>query len=252
MKRRPTARYTDTMAREILTIEHLSKTYGSGDSATHALKDVSFSIRHGDFLMITGRNGSGKSTFMHQVAMLDRPDNGTIWFDSRGDETPAIEITQLPEKQRIELRLRQVGYIFQEYALIRELTALENVMLPRLMWCSAKIARQKALHELDRVGLKNRARHLPSQLSGGEQQRVAIARALVNEPHIIFADEPTANLDTVASKNVMETLKEINASGITLVMISHEADELAYAKRQIVFENGKLKGERRPAAGRLL
>lgn len=252
MKRRPTARYTDTMAREILTIEHLSKTYGSGDSATRALKDVSFSIRHGDFLMITGRNGSGKSTFMHQVAMLDRPDSGTIWFDSRGDETPAIEITQLPEKQRIELRLRQVGYIFQEYALIRELTALENVMLPRLMWCSAKIAKQKALQELDRVGLKDRARHLPSQLSGGEQQRVAIARALVNEPHIIFADEPTANLDTVASKNVMETLKEINASGITLVMISHEADELAYAKRQIVFENGKLKGERKPSAGRLL
>ena len=108
------------------------------------------------------------------------------------------------------------------------------------------------LFRSDCVGLKDRARHLPSQLSGGEQQRVAIARALVNEPHIIFADEPTANLDTVASTNVMETLKEINASGITLVMISHEADELAYAKRQIVFENGKLKGERRPAAGRLL
>lgn len=239
------------MTREVLKIEHLSKTYGTDDSATHALRDVSFSIFHGDFLMITGRNGSGKSTFMHQVAMLDYPTKGKIWFDTAHTGEP-VDITKLPEKQRIELRLRQVGYIFQEYALIRELTALENVMLPRLMWCSANIAKQKALQELDRVGLKNKARHLPSQLSGGEQQRVAIARALVNEPHIIFADEPTANLDTIASENVMEILRQINCDDITVVMISHEPDELRYAKRQIVFENGQLKTERQPSAGELL
>lgn len=237
---------------KILEIKKLSKTYGSGESATRALVDVGFSIEQGDFLMITGRNGSGKSTFMHQVAMLDYPTKGEIWFDIKGDGVPPVDIVQLPEKQRIELRLRKVGYIFQEYALIRELTALENVMLPRLMWCSAKVAREKSLQELERVGLRNKARNSPSQLSGGEQQRVAIARALVNDPRIIFADEPTANLDTVASKNVMETLRQINRDGITVVMISHEADELMYAKRQIVFENGKLKAERRPSAGKLL
>ena len=246
------ARYNYRMPHEVIRVEQLSKTYGSGDSAAQALKKVSFSIFHGDFLMITGRNGSGKSTFMHQVAMLDYPTKGRILFNLKKNDADAVNVAALPEKQRIEMRLREIGYIFQEYALIRELTALENVMLPRLMWCSARVAREKALRELSRVGLKKKARHLPSELSGGEQQRVAIARALVNDPHIIFADEPTANLDTVASKNVMETLKKINADGITVVMISHEADELQYAKRQIVFENGVVKAERTPAAGELL
>lgn len=236
---------------EILTVKNLSKTYGAGDTATRALRDVSFSIHHGDFLMITGRNGSGKSTFMHQVAMLDYPTSGEILFDLE-NFGGVFDVIKLPEKQRIELRLREVGYIFQEYALIRELTALENVMLPRLMYCTAKEAKQKALRELGRVGLKKKSSSLPSQLSGGEQQRVAIARALVNNPRIIFADEPTANLDTVASDNVMKILQQINNDGMTVVMISHEADELKYAKRQIVFENGKLKTERQPSEGELL
>lgn len=184
--------------------------------------------------------------------MLDYPTKGRILFNLKKNDADAVNVAALPEKQRIEMRLREIGYIFQEYALIRELTALENVMLPRLMWCSARVAREKALRELNRVSLKKKARHLPSELSGGEQQRVAIARALVNDPRIIFADEPTANLDTVASKNVMETLKKINADGITVVMISHEADELQYAKRQVVLENGVVKAERAPAAGELL
>lgn len=238
--------------RAVIEVKNLRRFYGSGEIETRALDGVDFSIYHGDFLMITGRNGSGKSTFMHQVAMLDYPTDGEILFHLEKDGHDTIDVTKLPEKRRIELRLREVGYVFQEYALIRELSALENVMLPRLMYCTAKEARRKAMEELARVGLEAKAKHLPSQLSGGEQQRVAIARALVNNPHIIFADEPTANLDTVASKTVLDIFKKINKAGMTVVAISHEADELRYASRQIVFENGKVKEERKPSEGSLL
>lgn len=226
---------------KILEIKNLSKTYKNGNVETRALRNVSFDVFHGDFLMITGRNGSGKSTFMHQVAMLDRPTSGEIWFDLQSLLGETLDIVKLSEKKRIELRLREIGYIFQEYALIAELTALENVMLPRLMYCTTKEAKQKAKIELEKVGLGKKANRLPSQLSGGEQQRVAIARALVNNPRIIFADEPTANLDTIASRNVLQIFKQINSSGITIVMISHEPDELEYAKRQIIFSDGKIK-----------
>lgn len=226
---------------KILEIKNLSKTYKNGGVETPALKNVSFDVYYGDFLMITGRNGSGKSTFMHQVAMLDHPTTGEIWFDLKDLLGETLNIVKLPEKKRIELRLKEIGYIFQEYALIAELTALENVMLPRLMYCSTKEARQKAQRELEKVGLGNKTNRLPSQLSGGEQQRVAIARALVNNPRIIFADEPTANLDTIASRNVLNIFKQINQSGITIVMISHEPDELEYAKRQIIFSDGEIK-----------
>ncbi len=202
--------------------------------------------------MITGHNGSGKSTFMHQVAMLDYPTKGEIMLNLEDEIDGTIDVTKLPEKRRSVLRLKEVGYIFQEYALIRELTALENVMLPRLMYNSSRDAKARALEVLDTVDLADKANRLPSELSGGEQQRVAIARALVNNPHIIFADEPTANLDTVASEKVLETFKKINQQGMTIVAISHEPDELAYAKRQIVFENGLLKEERQPKKGELL
>lgn len=226
---------------KILEIKNLSKTYKSGGVETQALKSISFDVFHGDFLMITGRNGSGKSTFMHQVAMLDHPTSGEIWFDLRSLLGEAVNIVEVSEKKRIELRLKEIGYIFQEYALIAELTALENVMLPRLMYRSTKEARQKAQAELEKVGLGKKSHRLPSQLSGGEQQRVAIARALVNNPRIIFADEPTANLDTIASQNVLNIFRQINKSGITIVMISHEPDELKYAKRQIIFSDGEIK-----------
>ncbi len=240
------------MNRVLLDVKNLHKTYVSGRVEVPALRGVSFSIYRGDFLMITGHNGSGKSTFMHQVAMLDYPTKGEIMLDLEDEIDDTIDVTKLPEKRRLVLRLKEIGYIFQEYALIRELTALENVMLPRLMYNSSRDAKKRALEELDRVDLADKADRLPSELSGGEQQRVAIARALVNNPRIIFADEPTANLDTVASKKVLETFKKINSQGMTIVTISHEPDELAYAKRQIVFENGRLKEERRPSRGELL
>ncbi len=217
-----------------------------------ALNGVGFDIKKGDFLMITGRNGSGKSTFMHQVTMLDFPTEGQLWLNLTDLTGQAMNIVKLPERKRIELRLKEIGYIFQEYALIKELTALENVMLPRLMYTNAKEARAKALRELDRVGLKDKAHRPPTALSGGEQQRVAIARALVNNPRIVFADEPTANLDTVSSKNVLDIFKKINQQGMTIVAVSHEPDELVYANRQIVFEDGIIKEERRPSKVRTI
>lgn len=227
----------------LIQIKNLSKTYQTGDVKTPALKNISFDIHRGDFLIITGRNGSGKSTFMHQVAMLDTPTSGEIWLDLEDLLEETIDIVKLPEKKRIELRLKEIGYVFQEYALIAELTALENVMLPRLMYHSEKEARRKATIELKKVGLSGKANRLPSQLSGGEQQRVAIARALVNNPRIIFADEPTANLDSIASKQILDTFKQINQRGMTIVMISHEPEELKYANRQIVFADGEIQNQ---------
>ncbi|MDP3446083.1 MAG: ATP-binding cassette domain-containing protein, partial [Ignavibacteria bacterium] len=168
------------------------------------------------------------------LALLDSPNNGEIFVE--GNKT-----THLPEKLKMELRLSQLGYIFQEYALIAELTAIENVMLPAMMLESSKVAKSKALKMLSKMNLQNKVKRLPSQLSGGEQQKVAIARALINEPTIIFADEPTANLDSIASKEVLEIFKSLNEhDNITIIMITHEPEELVYASRIIQLSDGKL------------
>jgi putative ABC transport system ATP-binding protein len=217
-----------------IAVKNLSKHYPSGDSITRALKDVSLEIRNGDFLMVTGRNGSGKSTLLHLMAQLDEPTEGRIFIEGR-------EATKLKEKRKIRLRLHSLGYIFQEYALIQDLTALENVMLPALMLSSFKDASRRARAMLEKVDLSEKMNRLPSQLSGGEQQRVAIARALINKPRIIFADEPTANLDTVSSEEVLEVFKKLNKDeGITIIMVTHEPDELAYATRIINLRDGSL------------
>lgn len=218
----------------ILRAENISKTYHSGGVDFRALDNVSIDVEAGEFIMITGRNGSGKSTLLHQLALLDDPNSGEIIVE--GNKT-----THLHEKLKMELRLSQLGYIFQEYALIAELTALENVMLPAMMLESSKVARHKAMKMLTKMNLKNKVDRLPSQLSGGEQQKVAIARALINNPTIIFADEPTANLDSIASKDVLEIFKSLNDNeNITIVMITHEPEELVYASRIIQLSDGKL------------
>jgi len=218
----------------IIRTDSISKIYSSGGILSKALDGVSVSILSGEFLMITGRNGSGKSTLLHQLALLDKPDKGEIYI--REEKT-----THLSEKKRMDFRLFQLGYIFQEYALIAELTALENVMLPAMMLKSTRMAKKKAIHVLTEVGLSRKYNRLPSQLSGGEQQKVAIARALINDPIIIFADEPTANLDTIASKEVLNIFKHLNEKqGITIVMITHEPEELVYANRIIKLSDGKL------------
>lgn len=218
-----------------ISVKDLTKDYVTGgEHTTRALDGVSLNVKHGEFLMITGRNGSGKSTFMHLMAQLDNPTTGEIHIDGR-------EVAHLHEKQKIKLRLRTLGYIFQEYALIQELTALENVMLPSLMLTSFKTAKQKAIELLKKVNLDQKMDRLPAHLSGGEQQRVAIARSLINNPKIIFADEPTANLDTIASKEVLEIFKHLNEhDNITIIMVTHEQDELCYASRIINLKDGKI------------
>jgi len=174
-----------------------------GEIQVKALRGVSLTIAYGDFLVITGRNGSGKSTLLHQLGLLDHPNAGEIFFDGQ-------EVTRMPEKRRTELRLRNIGYIFQEFALIPELTALENVMLPAMMIGATGSGRKRAEELLAQVDLESNLDHLPSQLSGGEQQKVAIARALINDPMIIIADEPTANLDSVAAADVISVFQSLN------------------------------------------
>ena len=218
----------------IVRAEKVTKIYHSGGIEIHAIIDISLDIKPGEFLMITGRNGSGKSTLLHQLALLDLPEKGEIVIEGK-------KTTHLLEKKRMDFRLSRLGYIFQEYALIGELTALENVMLPAMMLDSSKVAKKKAIETLEKVGLTDKYKRLPAQLSGGEQQKVAIARALINNPRILFADEPTANLDTIASKEILNIFKVLNEKeGITIIMVTHEPEELEFASRQIHLSDGRI------------
>lgn len=219
---------------EIICAQKIVKIYKSGATQAKALDSIDLEVKKSEFLMITGRNGSGKSTLMHIMALLDSPTSGKL-------EISGEEVGHLPEKKKIAMRLKKLGYIFQEYALIAELTALENVMLPAMMLETSAEANKRATELLNKVGLKGKHDRLPTQLSGGEQQKVAIARALVNKPKIIFADEPTANLDTRSSKDVLNIFKDLNQTdGITIVMVTHEPEELKYANRQITLSDGRI------------
>ena len=218
----------------IIQVKNISKTYDLGEVKVEALKSVSLDVNKGDFLIITGRNGSGKSTLLRQVGLLDHPNSGGIYLENR-------EVTKMSKKERRDLRLNHIGYIFQEYALIPELTAIENVMLPMMMLKKRKECRVEAKDLLTKVGLEKRIRHLPRQLSGGEQQKVAIARALTNNPVVIFADEPTANLDSIASRDILNIFKRLNEDEQdTIVMISHEAEDLEYANRTVKLADGRI------------
>jgi putative ABC transport system ATP-binding protein len=210
----------------------LVRTY-EGRVPTYALKGASFDITQGEFVAIMGRSGSGKSTLLHQLSLLDSPTRGTMRLDG-------IDVLSFSEKQKTAFRLEHLGYIFQEYALIVELSALENVYLPALaLGKSASEYKAKAKELLSLVGLGERFEHYPHELSGGEQQRVAIARALVNDPKILFADEPTANLDTASSKTVLELFAKLNYElNQTIVMVTHEPDDKKYVERVIILEDG--------------
>ncbi len=218
----------------VITVKNISKTYHLGEIRVRALRDVSLEIRQGDFLVVTGRNGSGKSTLLYQLGLLDRPEKGEIDFDG-------TEVIKLSDKHRRELRLKKIGYIFQNYALIAELTALENIMLPAMMLISPMEAKKRAVDLMEKVGLSHRLNHLTKRLSGGEQQKVAIARALVNDPQLIIADEPTANLDSIAAKDVMTIFQTLNQKdGHTIVMVTHEQEETVYANRTITLHDGAI------------
>jgi putative ABC transport system ATP-binding protein len=221
-----------------ITVEHLTKGYRMGTVLVRALDDVSLEISGGAVVCIMGKSGSGKSTLLRQLGLIDRPTGGRVWLHRQ-------EVTALSERQRTGLRLSRLGYVFQEYALLPELTARENVYLPAMMLGGqGQHYRNRAAELLDLVGLADRAGHRPKELSGGEQQRVAIARALVNEPAIIYADEPTANLDTASARTVMETLRKLNNDlGVTVLFVSHDPDDAQYARQLIHLSDGKISGE---------
>ncbi|HLM83704.1 MAG TPA: ABC transporter ATP-binding protein [Candidatus Bathyarchaeia archaeon] len=216
----------------MIKVENLKKTY-PGKVPTPALKGVTFSVAKGEILVITGRSGSGKSTLLHQLSLIDTPTEGEILIEDQN-------ILALTDSQKTKFRLENLGYVFQEYALIAELDAMENVYIPAMALGTPPAEYEKRAAELLRiVGLGERMDHYPSELSGGEQQRVAIARALINNPKIIFADEPTANLDTVSAKVVLDLFRKLKKEmKQTIVMITHEEDDLKYADQVLWLKDG--------------
>jgi putative ABC transport system ATP-binding protein len=221
----------------IIRTQNLSKEYLLGSVRVPALHGVSLSIRKGEMVCINGRSGSGKSTLLRQLSLIDTPTKGVVILNGE-------EASHLGEKARARLRLERLGYVFQEYALVYELTAQENVALPGIMLqkeTPVEASMERAAQLLQAIGLGDRLMHMPSELSGGQQQRVAIARALINKPDIIFADEPTANLDTISAKVVMETLAELNKKdGVTVLFVSHDPEDTMYANRTIMLKDGKI------------
>ncbi len=202
----------------IIVCRDLIKVFKDGDKETKVLKGVNIEIQEGEFVAIMGRSGAGKSTCMYQLSLLDEPSGGEIVID--GENTHNMD-----EKERTDFRLFKLGYVFQDYSLIPELSALENVALPQMQQgISFDTARQNARASLESVGLGHRADNLPSQMSGGEQQRTAVARAISHKPRILFADEPTANLDVENSDRVIEIFKKLNKEGLTIVMVTHEEE----------------------------
>lgn len=218
----------------IIEAVQLKKVYHTGVLDVHALKDVSLSVKEGEFVAITGRSGSGKSTLLYQLGLLDHPTSGSVQIDG-------VETIGLSSNARTSMRLSVLGYVFQDYALIPSLTALENILVPLLMQGDARsVAEQKAKDALQRVRLLDRANNLPSQMSGGQQQRVSIARAIAHSPKIVFADEPTANLDSETSRAILDTFLDLHTQGQTIVMVTHEPEFAALAQREIVMSDGAI------------
>ncbi len=220
----------------LLETKKLTKQYKLGKTIVKAVDEVSFNVNVGEFILVKGRSGSGKSTLLYQLSLLDKPTFGNVLVNNR-------KASQFSDRERTATRLSTFGYVFQDYALIPELTALENVMIPLLMQgCDFGSCQKKGIEKLKMVGLEDRLSNKPSQLSGGEQQRVSIARALVNDPEIIFADEPTANLDSVTAKIVMDIFLDIHKKGKqTIIMVTHENGYDKKVDRIIEMEDGKIK-----------
>jgi putative ABC transport system ATP-binding protein len=219
----------------MIKVQKLTKTYDMGRVKVKALDGVSFQVVNGDMLAIMGKSGSGKSTLLRQMGLLDLPTTGRIFLGR-------YDVTRLAEGARARLRLKYLGYVFQEYALLGELTAHQNVYLPGMMLNhKGKDYKKRAAELLKLVGLGKRVNHYPKELSGGEQQRVAIARALINSPKVLLADEPCANLDTVSSGMVMETLARLNQDmNITIVFVSHDPGDREYARHVLTLGDGKI------------
>ena len=224
-----------TSARAVIRLDHLHKVYHMGDVEVHALRGISLAVREGEFVAIMGAPGSGKSTMMNIIGCLDRPTRGTCIFDGQ-------DVSELSKDERADIRNRKIGFVFQGFNLLSRTSALENVELPMLYAGLTAAERHRlSMAALSAVGLAGREQSHPNQLSGGQQQRVAIARALVNRPSLILADEPTGNLDSRTSVEIMEIFQRLNREqGITLLIVTHEHDIAEYAKRVVIFKDGKL------------
>jgi putative ABC transport system ATP-binding protein len=226
----------------ILATEDLGKDYRLGPHTVHALRGVSTTIERGEFVAVMGPSGSGKSTFMNLLGCLDRPTAGRYWLDGQ-------DVAQLSRDELATVRNGKIGFVFQQFNLLPRTSAIENVELPLLYGDdNPRARRERARARLVEVGLSEREHHHPSQLSGGQQQRVAIARALVNDPAVILADEPTGNLDTRTSAEIMALLQRLNRNGLTIVLVTHEADIAAFAGRRLVFRDGRLISDQRGSA----
>lgn len=218
----------------IIKVKNLVKSFKSGESELVVLKNLELEVKKGQFLSIIGRSGSGKSTLLYQIGLLDNPNSGEIVIDG-------IDISKLNNEQRTRFRLNKLGYVFQDYALIPELTAIENVMIPLMQQgFSSEVAKNMSIKSLEKVNLAHRMDNTPNKLSGGEQQRVSIARAIAHEPQIIFADEPTANLDTETSEQVLKTFLDLHKQGQTIVMVTHEKEYAEMTDRIVVLSDGKI------------
>jgi len=220
----------------VIRLDNVYKTYDLGEIQVHALRGISMEVRSGEFIAVMGPSGSGKSTVMNILGCLDRPTKGHYYLDG-------VDVSQMTKTELARIRNRKLGFVFQQFNLLSRTSALENVELPTVYaGISPEEREQRARESLERVGLSDRAEHHPAQLSGGQQQRVAIARALVNRPAILLADEPTGNLDSRTSVEIMDILQTLNEkNGLTIVLVTHEHDIARYAKRNLEFRDGKLR-----------
>jgi putative ABC transport system ATP-binding protein len=225
---------TDT----IIRIRDLTRQYDMGGETIHALRGISLEIRRNEYVAIMGPSGSGKSTMMNMLGCLDTPSGGEYWLNGQ-------EVSRLSDDALARVRNKEIGFVFQTFNLLPRASALHNVELPLVYsGTSAKDRRERAVAALTRVGLANRMDHRPNELSGGQRQRVAIARALVNEPSILLADEPTGNLDSTTSEEIMRVFAELHAQGQTVLMVTHEADIAAHAERVVVLRDGRVESDR--------
>src|ERR1700694_574436 len=230
----------DSSAIVAVRLEDIEKTYRTGEVDVHAVRGVSLEIARGEFVALMGSSGSGKSTLMNILGCLDRPTSGRYFLNGE-------DVSSLSRDELADVRNRKLGFVFQNFNLLARTSALENVELP-LLYAAERLSnaqlRDRAEHVLEAVGLQGRGEHHPSQLSGGQQQRVAVARALINDPEVLLADEPTGNLDSRTSVEVMDIFQSLNDKGITIIMVTHEADIAAYARRNVVMRDGRILSDR--------